>query len=342
MRHMFRRLVPRQLRHGASMQIARFRSASLRRRLAALAADRRPIVAGPWLGEVGFELLYWVPFLRWFAEEFEVDPGRLVIVSRGGTWSWYEPFSTRYREVFDFVGPEEFRRVHDERVRHNGEQKQTREASFDRELLDRIARRNGSRDFVHLHPAAMYEILNRFWWQHADESWVHRHTRYRRLSLSDRRDICALPQAYIAVKFYFNDCFPGTERNRALVQTLVRELAVHAPVVSLTTGLRLDDHGGLDLDGHGATTLPPLLDPRRNLHVQSAIVAGASAFVGTYGGFSYLAPFYGVASTAYYDNPDGFSKRHLAMARSALASIGTRDLLEVRDINQKSRIKNQE
>ena len=56
---------------------------------------RDTIVAGPWLGEVGFELLYWVPFLRWFAERFHVAPERLLVVSRGGTASWYRPFAGR-------------------------------------------------------------------------------------------------------------------------------------------------------------------------------------------------------------------------------------------------------
>jgi hypothetical protein len=337
-RDVLRQIVPRPVRLGASVQVARFRSAALRRKLAALAADPRPIVAGPWLGEVGFELLYWVPFLRWFAEEFDVAPGRLVVVSRGGTWAWYSPFSSRYREVFDYVGPEEFRRRHDERVLDIGEQKQTRETPFERELLDRIARRTGQDEWVQLHPSAMYEVLNPFWWQHANENWVHRHVRYRRLEAPPAADAGPLPPSYIAVKFYFNACFPATDRNRAFVRDEVRRLAGQAAVVSLTTGLRLDDHGGCDIDGHGVTTLPAHVDPRRNLHVQSAIVAGASAFAGTYGGFSYLAPFYGVPSTAYYGDAAGFSPRHLAMARSAFTALGGRDLLRVEPITDHQRL----
>jgi len=327
-----RRVVPKSVRRGASVHLARMRSARLRRHLAALAADSRPIVAGPWLGEVGFELLYWVPFLRWFAEEFEIAPGRLVVVSRGGTWAWYAPFSSRYREVFDYVGPEEFRRRHDERVLDLGEQKQTRMTAFDRELLDRIARRTGSHDCLYLHPSVMYDVMNPFWWQHVDENWVHRHARYRRLQAPPRHDAGALPPSYIAVKFYFNDCFPATDANRTFVRDAIRRLADRAPVVSLTTGLSLDDHGSADAEGAPVTRLPAHLDPRRNLHVQSAIVAGASAFVGTYGGFSYLAPFYGVPSTAYYGNPEGFSPRHLLMARSAFTALGGRDLLQVEPI----------
>ena len=28
-----------------------------------------PILVGPWLSEVGFELLYWIPLLRWIKEQ---------------------------------------------------------------------------------------------------------------------------------------------------------------------------------------------------------------------------------------------------------------------------------
>ena len=59
-------------------------------------------------------------------------------------------------------------------------------------------------------------------------------------------------------------------------------------------------------------------------------MAGACAFVGTYGGFSYLAPFLGVRATAYYADAAGFSRRHLEMARSALGSLGAGALLDVR------------
>ena len=55
------------------------------------------------------------------------------------------------------------------------------------------------------------------------------------------------------------------------------------------------------------------------------------AFVGTYGGFSYMAPFYGVKSLAFYSDPDGFSQKHLHMARSAFDASAPPGLLDVRD-----------
>ena len=329
-----RRMMPRAIRHAVSAQLARVKADRLDRDLAALAAGSDTIVVGPWLGEVGFELLYWVPFLAWFAERFAVAPERLLVVSRGGTASWYAPFASGYRDIFDQLTPEEFRQRHDERVRANGEQKQTQVLAFERELLRQLV--PDVRDRAMLHPSTMYSLFNPFWWGHLDERWVHQRTRYRRLAASIGDDATHTPQPpYVAVKFYFNDCFPPNESNRAFVRETVRELAASGPVVSLTTGLDLDDHDGYEADpGHDRVIdvrpLPAELHPRENLAVQTRIVAGASAFVGTYGGFSYLAPFLGVRSTAYFGDANGFSKRHLLMARSALGALGAGDLLCVR------------
>ena len=105
-----------------------------------MVARPAPIVAGPWLGEVGFELLYWVPFLRWCAERLDVDPDRFMVMSRGGTGSWYRPFAARYVDVFDQVSAETFRDQHDLRVRELGEQKQTRVTPFDQQLVEAAMR----------------------------------------------------------------------------------------------------------------------------------------------------------------------------------------------------------
>jgi hypothetical protein len=325
-----RRLVPRAVRHGISAQLARVHASRLASDLGRLAAGRDTIVVGPWLGEVGFELLYWVPFLRWFARTFTVAPERLLIVSRGGTASWYRPFATGYRDIFDYLTPEEFRQRHDERVAANGEQKQTQVLAFERQVLRELTKDVHSRSM--LHPSTMYGLFNPFWWGHVGEAWVHRFAKYERLTAGgDAGPAFTRPEEpYTAVKFYFNECFPDTRDNRAFVRRTLQALTARGPVVSLATGLRLDDHSSDDADASGVRTLPHDMHPRENLALQTAIVAGATAFVGTYGGFSYLAPFLGVQSTAYFSDPHGYSPRHLLMARSALDSVGGRGLLDVR------------
>jgi hypothetical protein len=329
-----KQLVPATLKHGISAQLARLDSSRLDRELAALAAGRGPIVAGPWLGEVGFELLYWVPFLAWFAERFSVDRSRLLVLSRGGTRSWYEPFAEQYRDVLDYVTPEGFKAHHDARVREIGEQKQTRLIAPERELLRLMSADAGVSGAPLLHPSLMYRVMRPFWWGHLGPEWVQRHARYRALERPAREDLPALPAAYVAVKFYFNDCFPASDANRALARDVVADLASRNAVVSLSAGIDLDDHDACHVTAHAAIDLASATPASRNLHVQSAVVAHARAFVGTYGGFAYLAPFYGVPCTAYYGDSNGFSRSHLTMAQTVLASLGTPDLLEVKAIQR--------
>jgi hypothetical protein len=334
-----RQLVPRSVRHGISAQLAKVHASRLASDLGRLAAGRDTIVAGPWLGEVGFELLYWVPFLRWFAETFHVAPERLLIVSRGGTASWYRPFASGYRDIFDYLTPEQFRQRHDERVAANGEQKQTRVLAFERQVLRELTKDVHSRSM--LHPSTMYGLFNPFWWGHVQEEWVHRFARYARLTAESLGAVGAAnvggafrrpDSPYTAVKFYFNDCFPDTRENRAFVRHTLQALTERGPLVSLATGLRLDDHAADEGEAIDIQLLPSEMHPRENLALQTAVVAGASAFVGTYGGFSYLAPFLGVRSTAYFADPHGYSPRHLLMARSALETIGAGGLLDVRPV----------
>ena len=319
------------MRLHASRWLAQRRSARLARDLRAMAASGDPIVAGPWLGEVGFELLYWVPFLAWCAEECGVAPGRLLVVSRGGTASWYQPFAARYADVFDCVSPEAFKAQHEARVAEIGEQKQTRVTGFERELLVTVTGREKIGPYRLLHPSLMYEVLNPFWWGHLPIAWVHKHARYRKLDAPPEAAFPRPPAPFVATKFYFNECFPATPANRAFVDTTLAALSARGAVVALSTGLNIDDHGGYRVDDHGVMHLPEGIPASQNLRLQSSVVAGAETFVGTYGGFSYLAPLHGVRSVAYYSDAQGFSPKHLEVARGALEAIGSGGLLQVHD-----------
>ena len=335
---LLRRVAPAPVRRLVGARRASRLEARLDVELRTLAERTGPIIAGPWLGEVGFELLYWVPFLAWVADRFGIAPERMIAVSRGGTCAWYTDVAGCYYDAFDTVTPEEFRRQHDSRVRALGEQKQRRITPFDDVLIGRVRERVAGSAAV-LHPATMYELMSPYWYGHVGVEWVLRHARYRRLSAASGAAAAAVrhaathrtcePGSYVAVKFYFNASFPDTDQTRAFARRVVRDLAAQGPVVVLPTAGAVDDHEDADLRDEGVIT-PPAAAAATNLAAQSAIVAGARAFVGTYGGFSYLAPFHGVPATAYYLHEDRFSARHLAMARAALGSLGSGDLLQVR------------
>ena len=118
------------------------RDVSARRELRAAAAGSGPIILGPWLSEVGYEALYWVPFVRWFARNYDVDPERIVALSRGGVAAWYGGIASRYVEQFDLFTPREFA-ARNEARRGDADQKQLALSDFDNEVLSRARRRLG-------------------------------------------------------------------------------------------------------------------------------------------------------------------------------------------------------
>jgi len=328
--------VPPAVRRAAARVVAARRAASIERQLAALAALDTPIVAGPWLGEVGFELLYWLPFLRWFTDRYRVPRDRMIAVSRGGSAAaWYGSVAGRSHDALAFMPIDEFKRKNADRSGQLGEQKQIAETALDEEIIAFVRQLEGCAVSV-LHPSMMYRLFAPYWWGHQPLEWVRRYAQFSLLAPPALP--VALPANYTAVKFYFNDCFRDTVDNRAFVDRVVRQLSDQGPVISLSTGLSVDDHDPCEPDIAAMQGIRGLLSPESNLLVQSAIVAGAQRFVGTYGGFAYLAPLCGVPAVSYYTEPGTFSMRHLDLIRDVLTSSGRPDLLEVVDVLQGGRL----
>ena len=274
-----------------------------------------PIVVGPWTGEVGFEVLYWVPFVEWFRTRWRVSPDRFVIVSRGGVASWYGMPEARYVDVFSMLAASVF-------IDRAAREKQRQVSALDRELLDEVSLRCGLAHETHLHPRLMYQALSPFWKDQAGFGLVERFTLYRRMTSSGDPTPAGLPDDYVAVRFYSSGCFPDNEQNRAAAGAVISALSQRSAVVVLSSGLRVDDHADYGAAGReGVIAIGADASAETNLAVQSAVIARARAFVGTYGGYSYLAPFYGVPSVGLYSRQT-FKLHHLHAAQRALERLG--------------------
>jgi hypothetical protein len=293
---------------------------SIRRELRAVAAGHAPIVVGPWLSEVGYEVLYWVPFVRWFVHQYRVDPARLVVVSRGGVGAWYADVTSQYVELLDLFDADDFAARNRER-QAAGDQKQLAAAGFDAEILRRLDARDDARGAALLHPSLMFRLLRRFWLGNATLEYALHHLRFAPVSPAAALPIPDLPDRFTAVKFYTGTAIRDTIEHRRLLRSLVEHLAGRAPVVTLGTGLRLDEHedflfGGLP----NVITLDPALRPQVNLGVQTEVIRRSSLFVGTAGSLAWLAPMVGVDTVAAYAD-DRLLGPHFYAARYAYASI---------------------
>lgn len=319
----WRAWIPRSVARAAGRLRASRAHVAVVGELRNLARGTGPIIAGPWLGEVGFEILYWLPFLRWAIAEHGLDPARIVAVSRGRPVSWYQRVAGQYADILECVTAEQFREGNERRHREIGEQKQLFLTPFEKDILSAVRREKGLDRAAVIHPALMYRLYRPYWWKHVGLEWMRRHALYWTIPKpSLPPEIGLKPGSYVAAKVYFNDCLHDSAAVRRRVAGILKTLADIGPVVSLGVDLELDDHVAVSGSDSHVMTLGSIVTPQNNLEIQSAVVANAWAFVGTYGGFSYVAPFYQVPAVALFEDEQGFDRSHLRLMESVLPALG--------------------
>lgn len=291
-----------------------------------IGAGSGPVLIGPWLSEVGFELLYWLPFLRWACAFAGLKREDIWVVSRGGCRSWYQDIGAHYIDVLEFFTPDEFRAANERRIAAQaanhvalglkaGTQspKQHEVSDFDRAILDwtREAGLSGQR---WIHPSMMYAFFKPFWRKKAHDLY-QRSTKVRRLQPID----CglSLPESYVAMKFYWSAAMPESPFATRVIRDIVHAQCESTDVVLLHSDTQYDDHPSALVPSHPRVHHVDL-PPTSNLDIQTAVIAGATSFVGTYGGFSYLAPFLGVPTMALF-GLDNFRKDHLRLMKQITA-----------------------
>lgn len=315
---------PKQKLGSLDEEVARVRA-----QLASVREAGQPVIAGPFTGEVGFELLYWVPLLRWAVRVCPELAEDLIIVSRGGVQGWIEGLGARYVDILALFEPEEF-------AAHRAlADKQRDVKEFDRRVIDRVQRDLGIRQAGILHPSVMFEAYRRFLkinqlayvraLERREDGAVDGLTSiYAPIRPPDRSAIpLTLPDDYVAVRFYSRDSFAQSPESAAFASAVIKALSRTTNVVLIGNRIALDEHR--DVHGRlpdGVITIDHLLRPEDNLAVQTAIVANARAFVGTYGGFSYLAPFLNVPSISFSTNRDATQPWHYELAQGIFNAPG--------------------
>jgi hypothetical protein len=327
------RLVRRRAR--AAQQRAMVDAArSVEREIGRTVSGRGHIVVGPWLGEVGYEALYWLPFLRWILDRYRVDPERLMVVSRGGVEHWYDGLAARYVDLFDLLSPDELAMRNELRQQRDedGGRKQFRRGELD----DWLLRRAGADAATVLHPSCLFRLFRDVWQGNLPLDFLFTHADFARLPKPPRPSLPSLPSEYVAVKFYSGVATPERAEIRETLRNLVREVAARTPVVVLDTGLSVDDHCDFVFDDiPGVESARRWMTARTNLGLQSAIVAHARYFLGTCGGLAWLAPFMGVPTVAAYMD-DALLRPHLTIARQAGTQVGAAEFatLDIRALRR--------
>jgi hypothetical protein len=282
-----------------------------------------PVLLGPFVGEIGYELEYWIPFLRRELRRHGIEREQATVLTRGGAALWYRDFAAHAIDALELLPPEEYLPRLERRRATAGDLKQLRWEPFDRELVDLARGRTGAVTVVH--PGYMFTRLRGLWFRNEPIDALWPQVDYRRLDV-DPEPVPGLPAEYVAVKAYFNEVLPGSEENRAFFRAAVERLSERVDVVLLSTGLLVDDHEEWAHAHERVHPIEHLLRPEDNLAVQTRIIAASRGLVATYGGFSYLGPFLGVPALTFYEVEQTVPV-HLEVLRRALPEADYRRVL---------------
>ena len=283
----------------------------------------QPLILGPYLSSVTVELLHWRPFIAWMRARFGPRTAPVVAVSRGRVDAWYAGLADRYIDVCDLLPFETYMTHRQDVVRNGGTLKQKGVSDFDQELLDEVATRLGAAETAVLHPSVLLRVCSAIQDGAVPISWLAEHARY------DRFDTPPLPpgdtlaqEPYVAASFWYCNCFSDSARHRKVVDDVLQEVSRRVPVVLVNP----DVIPGLS-DSIAANDRIRVVATGQTDHAQrdqAAVIAGARAVVGTFGGMPLLAPSYNIPVSLMFGEENESFRLQGAVAREIGAALPER------------------
>jgi hypothetical protein len=267
---------------------------------------------------VGFELLYWIPFVQQFRHQYKIPKERLIAIGRGGSACWYD--MAGQADLYEHVPLETARVWSVQASQQTGSMKQTREEPWETHVCGLTAASLGLQKYHRLSPSWMYGLLAPWWTGQRSQAWINDRLAHAVTLPAPQMDPALqakLPPAYIAMRWYARPTWPYQESLVQWTRTFVEGIAKTHPVV-LIDSFHADDHADLHLG-----TIPNVqrlsdlteMTPLNNLAVQSSVIAKANAYIGTYGGMSQGAMRWGIPTLALYTEFGQTAPEHLALTQ---------------------------
>lgn len=291
------------------------RLAYVQQRVHDMNKDGAPIIVGPFYSELGFEAIYWTPFVAWLKAKVKDFEARAVIVTRGGAGALYASVAKQGIDLFALRSVTDVRRASLKQQRQTGIQKQLGVTPFDEAVIQDAAKAFGHRLPYHVvHPSLMYWAFESYWNETAGMRYLASMCEFTPLPAPALPEPVALPEKFVAVKFYARHTFPYPHPEIAdFVKATVATIAAQVPVVVLESSDAYDDHTDIALVGPNIVSIGAQSKAEVNLWLQAAVMAKATAFVGTYGGMAQLALRMGKPSVSFYHQWSGIGHAHFAL-----------------------------
>jgi hypothetical protein len=240
----------------------------------------------------------------------------MIAIGRGGSAAWYQfPGSA---DLFEFLPVETVRAFSLQSSQQTGSVKQHQDEGWERHVTALTAKSLGLEHYSVLSPTWMYQLLSPFWAGDKSLKWLDKYLLQPvRLTPPELPEDLTLPESFIAMRWYARATWPHREELLLWTRRLVEKVSAHVPVILIDAG-HMDDHGDINLgEIPGVRTLSQMTTstPLNNLAVQTAVIARAKGYIGTYGGMSQAAMRFGVPTIALYDQFANTSPAHLQLTQ---------------------------
>lgn len=283
-----------------------------------LSRSSKPILCGPYRSELGFELLYWIPFLQAFRHAYKIPKERLIAIGRGGSAAFYD--MAGQADLFEHVPVETARVWSVQASQQTGSMKQHRREPWERHVCGLTAAGLGLSQYHALSPSWMYRLLAPFWTGKASQQWLNEQLAHAVTMPAPKMPPelhSKLPKDYIAVRWYARPTWPYSDSSVLWMRKYTEQLAKKLPVVIIES-FHADDHADIHI-GQIANVirLNELVTqtPLDSLAIQASVIAKAKAYVGTYGGMAQGAMRWGVPTLCFYQEFGQTAPEHLALTQ---------------------------
>ena len=232
-----------------------------------------PLVVGPYTGEMSFEFLTWMPYLR---ARFGDDMKNLLAISRGGTHRCYP---CPVINAHDVMSAFEIRQGMINRKQWRGKFKALPDDDLDNEILRRLGLQTD------IHPSRATAM-----------PWSYLKDYLRKIEAPPPSNM--LPEKYVAVRFFQNDWLKSLPPMEA-----VEEYANGLPIVVCESDEQTDNHQPL------TPTVPHMrfiFQPFSSIGNMITAFSNAQLVMAPAGGTSYVSMLCGTKTVAFSNGGDDF------------------------------------
>jgi len=265
-------------------------------------SEKEYTIIGPWLSEIGYEILYWVPFLKKHLEHLIQDKNKkFIVISRGGVKNWYSFLENfEYFEIFDLDKKKIFK--HLSQRKNSLSQKQWDFSKLDNYYLKQVCEKKNLNkdDCLIIHPSVLFRNLKPYLNGNLAPNYV-----FKYLNHSNNSFVINLDQGldylkpFVAIKLYESSIL-RLKKNESFfidkINLVLNKLDRKYKLVYLDFKIE-DDHKDLVLNksGHKTYSINDVysnINESNNIYLQDNLIQNSEFLVSTYGGFCYLPSFY--------------------------------------------------